>query len=166
MTSPALRITRSIVVTPHDQVAVRHAVSAAALSRRLVLTGAIVLPIALVLAVLAVAGGDPLAFLLLGVVLALSVLFLVLVVVARIVSGRGAARAFPVGSEVGIAVDDDGIGITGPTSSARVEWSAVAEVARVGGALRLSGVDRSPALFLPGRLLDDAHLAAIAVRIG
>ena len=165
MSTSSEAITGSIVVTTDDQAAVRQAVAAAALSRRLLLTGSIVLPVVLVASAVAAAGGDPPALLLLGVVGALSVLFLVLVVVARVVSGRGAVRAFPVGAAVGIAVDEDGIGFTGPTSSAHLRWPAISEITRVGGALRLGGTDRASALFFPGRLLDDADLAAIAARI-
>lgn len=164
MSSPGA-VVGSIVVTAHDQAAVRQAVSSAALSRRLLLTASIVLPVALLASVFAVAGGDRWALLMLGVVGALSVLFLVLVVAARVLSSRNAARAFPVGAAVGIEVDDEGIAFTGPTSSARVLWPAISGLSRAGGALRLSGVDRSPALFFPGRLLDDAQLEAVVARI-
>ncbi|MBO9626561.1 MAG: hypothetical protein J7484_09330 [Microbacterium sp.] len=165
MSTPHGPIAGSIVVTAHDQAALRQAVSAATLSRRLLLTGAIVLPVVLIASVFAVAGGDPLALLMLGVVGVLCVLFLVLVVAARVVSARSVVRAYPIGAAAGISVDDDGIGFSGPASSALMRWPAIAGFTRVGGALRLSGIGRAPALFLPGRLLDDADVEAVAARI-
>ncbi|MFG1784586.1 hypothetical protein ACGFIU_19285 [Rhodococcus oryzae] len=149
----------SITIDGADKAAVRRAFVAAAVSRRLRIAGAIALPIALVVGLVAAVSGHPIGLFAFGMIAALMLLLVVFGVILRRVATKAIDDGMGVGSRLTVRIDADGLGLDGGFGSSRAPWNSLSSAVRIKGTVVVRNVAGKAAFFVPGRALDDTALA-------
>ncbi|QKT13700.1 hypothetical protein [Rhodococcus sp. W8901] len=149
----------SITIDGADKTAVRRAFVDGAVSRRLRITGAIALPIALLVGIVAAVSGRPIGVFAFGVIAALILLLVVFVVILRRVAAKAVDDGMGVGSRLTVRIDADGLGLDGGFGSSRAPWNSLSDAVRIKDGIVFRNTAGKAAFFVPGRALDDRALA-------
>ncbi|OYD61030.1 YcxB family protein [Rhodococcus sp. OK302] len=151
----------SITIDGADKAAVRRAFVDAAVTRRLRITGMIVLPIALVVGIVLAVSGRPIGVFAFGVIAALTLLLVVFVVILRRVAAKAVEDGMSVGSRLTVRIDADGLGLDGRFGSSRAPWNSLSGAVRIKDGIVFRNMAGKTAFFVPGRTLDDSALALV-----
>ncbi|NMM91345.1 hypothetical protein B2J88_44790 [Rhodococcus sp. SRB_17] len=151
----------SITIDGADKAAVRRAFVDAAVTRRLRITGMIVLPIALVVGIVLAVSGRPIGVFAFGVIAALTLLLVVFVVILRRVAAKAVEDGMSVGSRLTVRIDADGLGLDGRFGSSRAPWNSLSGAVRIKDGIVFRNMAGKAAFFVPGRTLDDSALALV-----